>query len=105
MLSRARRRIGWLWLLPLVLSCAGPALRGEPAQESEERRIAGLEAALLALGEGVAREEAHAVASAAHAAARRLAAGGRGAARTDKRIQHAQGAHHAPYRQRFRRLD
>ncbi len=74
MLNAARRGIAWLCLLPLLLSCAAPALRGGAGQEDEARRAAELEAALLALGEGVDRAEARALAVAAHDASRRLAA-------------------------------
>jgi len=74
MLNPPRRPIGWLCLLPLLIPCAGPALRGRAGEEAEERRIAGLEAALVALGEGVDRAEARALALTAHAVSRRLAA-------------------------------
>lgn len=75
MLNAPRRVVGWCCLLPLLLvSCAGPALRDGPSEEAEERRIVGLETALVALGAGVDRAEARSLAVAAHTASRRLAA-------------------------------
>ncbi len=67
-------RIGLLFCLALFWACAGAPWKGESEREWEEGRIAELQAALLALGPEVDREEAGRTARTAIATSRRLAA-------------------------------